>query len=157
MNWIDDISLLASGFFLSFEGQLFQDLVGVGPVYQVTTGTWISPSAMKEKRSYAQNLHRFLAQAGNARFQAVGGSHDLFFNQEVRVTGYNLLWEEPYPFQSFGFDDYEFWTNGTKHSNPDLQVPLCNPVIFGMYEDDYNRILNTQCEYEVTIYIHYEI
>ena len=156
MSWINDISLLEQDFFSSFRGQLYENLTMAEAVYQVTTGTWVSGSPVNGKGRYRQNLDRFLTQAGNVRFQTIGSSHDLFYNQEVRVTDSNLLYEEPFAFQDHSLGDYEFWINGTKHGNPDLGVCLCNPVIFGIYEDDYNRILNAESEYEVTIYIHYE-
>lgn len=154
--WLDDISLLEQDFFSVFLGSIYETPPKAGGIYQVTTGTWIAGTTEYGKPSYSQNIDRFLGQAGNVRFQAVGGNNDLFYGQEVRVTDYNLLWEEPFSFQGFTFGEREFWIDGGKHVTPEIEIPLCNPVLFGIYEDDYNRILGGQFEYEVTIYIHYE-
>ena len=156
--WLDDISLLMEDFFSVFRGNLYEKHSEAGGVYQVTSGSWVVRTITTEygKPSYSQNLARFLAQAGNVQLQAVGGNNDLFYGGEVRVTDYNLLWEEPFSFQGFTFGKREFWIDGAKHVTPEIEIPLCNPVLFGIYEDDYNRILEKQSEYEVTIYIHYQ-
>lgn len=156
-TWIDDISLLTEDFFAGFRGSLYETPSQAGGIYRITTGTWtIRDTAGCGKPSYSQNLYRYLAQAGNVRFQAIGSNHDLFYCQEVRVTGHDLLWEEPFVFQCFTFGQGEFWIDGAKPAIPGIGVALCNPIIFGIYEDDHNRILKRPSGYEVTIYIHYE-
>lgn len=154
MRWIDDITLLTQDFYASFGGSIHETPQGAGGIYRVTTSTWVIGKTANGK--LGQNLEAYLAQCGNVRFQAAGSGNDLFYSQEVRKTDYNLLWEEPFYFNRFTFGQGEFWIGGTKHVTPDIKVKLCNSVIFGIYEDDQNRILQKRAEYKVTIYIHYE-
>lgn len=104
---------------------------------------------------YRENLRFYLMQAGSLKLQS-NCKADIFYSGEVRVTDYMLLYQELSGVENFGFGGSAFWIDGTKHIAPDILLEGNHRILHGIYEDDYNRILKSNTEYEVKIYLHYE-
>jgi hypothetical protein len=109
----------------------------------------------KGTNSYRQNLKFYLMQVGNLKLQS-NGKADIFYSTEVRATDYLLLYQELTGVENYLFGHSAFWIDGTKHVAPNIMQEGSSQVVNGIYEDDYNRILGSDTEYEVKIYLHYE-
>lgn len=153
--YINELTAQDQDFLATFRGALFEAPTGVGN-YHVPFGRWfVAKEESAEKPLYRENLSTYLAHAGNLQLHS-NGAVDIFHAQEVQAADQQYLMDElnPYPLPDWG--DSLTWITGAKLVVHDHNFTVVSPVLFGLYTDEYNRILDQESEYEVTIYIHYQ-